>query len=117
MSDFHTGIQFPLESDDTVFKYSTSILDAAISHIKMLVLTKKGERPGRPEFGSSIRNQLFESLSPNIETALEDEILAYVPEVKSVKIKVIRISSSTIIVECSIAVFNDMAEFQMIVSR
>lgn len=48
--------------------------DAVKQAIKALVLTDKGERPFRPQFGSDIRQRLFDLMDPAIESSIEFDI-------------------------------------------
>lgn len=48
--------------------------DAVKQAIKSLVLTDKGERPFRPQFGSDIRRRLFDLMDPAIESSIEFDI-------------------------------------------
>ncbi len=48
--------------------------DAVKQAIKALVLTDKGERPFRPQFGSDIRQRLFDLMDPTIESNIEFDI-------------------------------------------
>ena len=67
------GVQLPL-GGDPLFKLSYTTEEQAISNLKNLLLTQKGERPFQPLFGSDIYSLLFEQISENINIELEDSI-------------------------------------------
>jgi phage baseplate assembly protein W len=48
--------------------------DSVKQAIKCLVLTDKGERPFRPQFGSDIRQRLFDLMDPAIESSVEFDV-------------------------------------------
>ena len=56
------------KSGGSVFALSYTTEDQAISNLKNLLLTSKGERIMQPEFGTFIRNSIFEQ---NTETLVE----------------------------------------------
>src|SRR6056300_1701066 len=67
------GVQLPL-GGDPLFKLSYTTEEQAISNLKNLLLTRKGERPFQPLFGSDIYSLLFEQISENINNELEDSL-------------------------------------------
>lgn len=67
------GVKLPL-GGDPIFKLSYTTEDQALSNLKNLLLTRKGERPFQPLFGSDIFSLLFEQISANINVELEDSI-------------------------------------------
>lgn len=69
------GVQLPL-GGSPIFKLSYTTEEQAISNLKNLLLTRKGERPFQPLFGSDIYSLLFEQLSENINNELEDTLRA-----------------------------------------
>lgn len=67
------GVQLPL-GGSPLFKLSYTTEEQAISNLKNLLLTRKGERPFQPLFGSDIYSLLFEQISENINNELEDTL-------------------------------------------
>lgn len=63
------GIPFPL-GGTPIFTSTFTTQDQAMSNLKNLLLTRKGERPLQPLFGTDIPSLLFE----NITQALLDEL-------------------------------------------
>lgn len=67
------GVMLPL-GGNPLFKLSYTTEEQAISNLKNLLLTRKGERPFQPLFGSDIYSLLFEQISENINTELENSL-------------------------------------------
>jgi len=67
------GVQLPL-GGSPLFKLSYTTEEQAISNLKNLLLTRKGERPFQPLFGSDIYSILFEQITENINNELEDNL-------------------------------------------
>jgi len=72
--DTAVGITLPFGKKSGLFKLSYTTEEQAVSNLKNLLLTKKGERPFQPEFGSRIYELLFEQLTPDIENDLNENI-------------------------------------------
>ena len=69
------GVQLPL-GGDPLFKLSYTTEEQAISNLKNLILTRKGERPFQPQFGSDVYSLLFEQISETLSSDLEDSLSA-----------------------------------------
>ena len=69
------GVQLPLDGDP-LFKLSYTTEEQAISNLKNLILTRKGERPFQPQFGSDVYSLLFEQISETLSSDLEDSLRA-----------------------------------------
>ena len=73
--DIYIGVGLPLTHNRTGFFYRTKTsLEQAKSNIKNLLLTKKGERLGNPEFGSDLFRVVFEQEGDDIESKVEEAI-------------------------------------------
>lgn len=76
------GILLPL-GGSPMFKSSYTTEQQAISNLKGLLLTTKGERPFQPLFGANIYSLLFENigddLGSTLETSLTDDIGFWLP--------------------------------------
>lgn len=72
--DVAVGIKLPFGSANGLFELSYTTEEQAISNLKSLLLTKKGERLFQPEFGSDIYTLLFEQLVPGISENLDETI-------------------------------------------
>jgi len=79
------GISVLYSNKTSVFDSTITSRDQVKSNIINYVLTNKGERLYDPEFGGDIRRALFEQADftsfDNIIVRLEQEILAYVPNI------------------------------------
>lgn len=66
------GITLPLQpGNGNMFAQSFSSFEAAKSNLKNLLLTRKGERPFQPDFGTGLARLLFE---PLVEGVLEEKL-------------------------------------------
>ena len=61
-------------SGNGVFDSSYTTEEAAISNLKNLILTEKGERYMQPNLGTNIRSILFENNTDDIKEALQESI-------------------------------------------
>lgn len=59
-----------------VFAQTFSTEEQAISNLKNLILTKKGERFMQPDFGTDIVDALFEPNTEDLETLIQDGLNA-----------------------------------------
>lgn len=79
----------PLTGDLPVLKNENAIRQA----VKNIVMTRRGERPFRPFFGSTVGSVLFENLDlynvDEISIAIEDALKAYEPRVQMQNVTVI----------------------------
>ena len=82
----NTGISAgtkPGTTGGTLFKLSYLTKDQVISNVRNLILTTRGERIMNPDFGTNIRDFLFEQNMPNIEQkirdSIEDAFVRYMP--------------------------------------
>ena len=74
-NDVAVGIKLPLNnSNKGLFELSYSTEDQAISNLKNLLLTSKGERLYLPNFGTGIMNLLFDPNTTEVGDNLKDEI-------------------------------------------
>lgn len=73
--DVAVGIKLPFSKNSGLFSLSYSTEEQAISNLKNLLLTRKGERVFQPTFGSQIYALLFEPISLDLKQKMEDGIL------------------------------------------
>ena len=64
------GVMLPL-GGVPIFKSSYTTEEQAISNLKNLILTRKGERPMQPLLGTEIYSLLFENMDSQLEIDLE----------------------------------------------
>ena len=68
------GVPFPL-GGTPIFSSTFSTQDQAISNLKCLLLTRKGERPFQPLFGTDLPSFLFEQITEDITIQIENDIV------------------------------------------
>lgn len=73
-TDIAVGIKLPFGSSGVLFNVSYTTEEQAISNLKNLLLTRKGERVFQPEFGSTIPSLLFEQMTPTLEDSLQESL-------------------------------------------
>ena len=68
VSNYHFG------KPNGLFTQSYSTEVQAVSKLKNILLTRKGERPFQPQFGSDVYMLLFENIDENINVRLSDTL-------------------------------------------
>lgn len=85
------GVMLPL-GGSPIFKLSYTTEEQAVSNLKNLLLTRKGERVFQPLFGSDIYSLLFENmdseLDSNLEESLSEDINFWLPYILLQKVEV-----------------------------
>ena len=82
--DVYIGLKLPFTRDRAgLFGTTENTLEQAGYNIKNLLLTSKGERVMQPEFGSDLRDLLFEQytedLTDRIKDAIEEAMSTWLP--------------------------------------
>ena len=73
--DVSIGLTLPFNRGSSgLFSQSETTLEQAGSNIKNLLLTAKGERVMQPDFGSRLRDLLFEQYTEDLEERIAEEI-------------------------------------------
>lgn len=67
------GVKLPMGGRG-IFQLSFTTEEQAISNLKNLILTRKGERPFQPVFGSDVYSLLFEQMTTVLEENLKSSI-------------------------------------------
>ena len=67
------GVPFPL-GGTPIFSSTFSTQDQALSNLKCLLLTRKGERPFQPLFGTDLPSFLLEQITDKLLNSLRDTI-------------------------------------------
>ena len=84
------GISLPFNTSN-VFTSTYSTKDQVKYNLINFILTNKGERLFNPNFGSSIKEYLFESITGETEDSMKDtlsaELSTYFPEIIVTSIK------------------------------
>ena len=69
------GIDLPLiKPNGAPFPQTRLTIEAAAANLKNLILTRKGERPMHPTFGTSIYDSLFDQNVESLHAQIEQEI-------------------------------------------
>lgn len=78
----------PVTGDVSLKKNEQAVKQSVLN----ILLTKRGERPFDPNFGSNITSQLFENFDPIVETILDEQIRTalrnYEPRVRVLNVNV-----------------------------
>ena len=81
--DVAVGVKLPFGKPNGLFAQSFTTEEQAVSNLKNLLLTRKGERPFQPLFGSDVYSLLFELIDKDIEErmskTLSDDIKFWLP--------------------------------------
>ena len=93
--DVHIGLKLPFTRGRSgLFPQSETTLEQAGSNIKNLLLTAKGERVMQPNFGSRLRELLFEQytedLSGRIETTIKEAMSTWLPYITISSVNIIQ---------------------------
>ncbi|WP_405059631.1 GPW/gp25 family protein [Kribbella sp. NBC_01505] len=68
------GLRFPLDCSTTGSFGLTRGIDKLEQCIRLVLLTYPGERVMRPEFGSRLRDFVFEAATPVVRARIADEV-------------------------------------------
>ena len=93
--DIFIGLKLPFNRDKSgLFGRTQTTLEQAGSNIKNLLLTAKGERVMQPEFGSRLRELLFEQytedLSSRIQSEIQEAISTWLPYINISNVNIIQ---------------------------
>lgn len=75
-NDKAIGIQLPFNYKKGLFKLSYTTEEQAISNLKNLILTNKGERFGQPNLGTDLRKFLFENNTQTLGKRIRENLYA-----------------------------------------
>jgi len=85
------GVPFPL-GGTPIFRSTMTTEEQALSNLKNLLLTRKGERPFQPLFGTDLPSFLFENITDELmnrlKSGLEKDIKFWLPYIKMKEITV-----------------------------
>jgi len=93
LPDVAVGVKLPfVGKDGTLFQLSYSTEDQAISNLKNLILTRRGERILQPLFGTNLQDSLFEQndtlLKDSIETSIIEAVEFWLPYISITELNV-----------------------------
>ena len=110
--DVTIGLGLPMEHDDVkgFFPGTSTTLSQTGSNIRNLLLTNRGERVGQPTFGADLLLTLFEPMSDQLISTVEENIstamVEWLPHVSVNKLEVepdeIEINQLNILLEFSL---------------
>lgn len=72
--DVAVGVKLPFGKPNGLFAQSYTTEEHATSNLKNLLLTRKGERPFQPDFGSDVYSLLFENIDINLEERISETL-------------------------------------------
>ena len=72
--DVAVGIKLPFGKPNGLFAQSFTTEEQATSNLKNLLLTRKGERPYQPLFGSDVYSLLFENIDLDLDGRISDTL-------------------------------------------
>lgn len=108
-TDFHKDLRVsPVSKDIALLKDEDAVKDA----IKNLILTDRGERPMQPYLGGSIRDMLFENLTPGTLKLIKDRVTStiqtYEPRASLIDVLVTGdLDAGTVVVKITFYVRNE----------
>ena len=71
----YIGLSFPLRKDNrSDFAMTKNSLQQAQHNLRNLLMTYPGERVGQPEFGSRMRELVFEQIDDELPNRIEEEV-------------------------------------------
>lgn len=93
LPDVAVGVKLPfVRNDGGLFQLSYSTEEQAISNLKNLILTRRGERVLQPLFGTNLQDSLFEQndvlLKDSIETNIIEAVEFWLPYISIRELKV-----------------------------
>lgn len=68
------GVKLPFGKPNGLFAQSFTTEEQATSNLKNLLLTRKGERPFQPLFGSDVYSLLFENIDLDLNERISDTL-------------------------------------------
>jgi phage baseplate assembly protein W len=93
LPDVAVGVKLPfVTKEGNLFQLSYSTEEQAISNLKNLILTRRGERILQPLFGTNLRDSLFEQndnlLKESIETNIIEAVEFWLPYISITELNV-----------------------------
>jgi len=72
--DVAIGVMLPFGKLNGLFELSYTTEEQAISNLKSLLLTRKGERVFQPNFGSDVYSLMFENINRDLSSTLDESL-------------------------------------------
>lgn len=71
----YIGLSFPLRNNNNLdFAMTKNSLEQSKHNLRNLLLTYPGERLGQPQFGSRLRQLVFEQIDEELPSRIEEEV-------------------------------------------
>ena len=71
----YVGLSFPLRNNNNLdFAMTKNSLEQSKHNLRNLLLTYPGERLGQPQFGSRLRQLVFEQVDEELPSRIEEEV-------------------------------------------
>lgn len=87
------GVSLPFSGPKGPFNSTYSTKDQVKSNLINLLLTNKGERVFNPEFGADLKRALFEGITDDLTSTIEDLIITniniFIPAIAATKVDVL----------------------------
>lgn len=89
-----TGFRFPVQVDENTGRMKTASFEEDIKEaIRIILMTKKGERVRRPDFGCGIYDYAFETLDYMTVSAMKREIeqalIQWEPRIEEIEVNIL----------------------------
>jgi len=72
--DVAIGVMLPFGKPKGLFQLSYTTEQQAVSNLKSLLLTRKGERVFQPNFGSDVYSLMFENINSDLSSTLDESL-------------------------------------------
>lgn len=72
--DVAIGVMLPFGKPKGLFQLSYTTEQQAVSNLKSLLLTRKGERLFQPNFGSDVYSLMFENIDSDLSSQLDESL-------------------------------------------
>jgi len=72
--DVAIGVMLPFGKPKGLFQLSYTTEQQAVSNLKSLLLTRKGERLFQPNFGSDVYSLMFENINSDLSSELDESL-------------------------------------------
>lgn len=89
-----TGFHFPIEVDEATGRMKTVSLEEDIMQaVRVILMTRKGERVMRPEFGCDIHEYAFDTMDyttlVQMEDAVRQALMVWEPRITDVEVDIV----------------------------
>ncbi len=87
------GWKFPVQVDEATGRIKTSSYEEDIEEaVRIILMTRKGERMMQPDFGCGVQDYLFDSMDAtsmsSMEGEIQDALVRWEPRIREIQVKV-----------------------------